>query len=385
MSPAPHPELSKLDLESAPLPSGGGNLPRGVDSLTVFVAPWALPTEEVPILIQWTPDHAVEWFEFQIPEGFTVVNHHNIAQFKVDKGVITASDFRFPGFAAVYLKCHRVPDEVICRVPFLIKFRTNGGRETTQTHNLTVVRPMVEFAEGQTELVITEKSLEASPDKTPLVIHLRHTGLGVVNLQIRCWFRGQVISQNQDIIRGILRRAIELFPEKERAKLSERDGRVAKEAKDARLEIEIDPLQSESVERIHDQLMELLSRGSLPADLTSDVSAEELKTMFEKFDTTAFNELVQSQIYTLYTRYLLDGIRRYPSGFSEIQGGPAGVRVDATTDEIRVQVKYRDSQDNEYGPIESRVLVNDRRENKPPIMLPVRVDIETRLLKGLME
>jgi hypothetical protein len=353
--------------------------------IVVFVAPWALPGEEIPILAQWEPETAVTGFRLEIPEEFNVTESHNVSESSTQGGTLTATKLERPGYAAVYIKTDRIPPGVMSKNPLRISFMTVDGSEIQRTHVLSIVRPLVEFVGEGPELVLREKDLQSSYGSPPLVLRLRHTGLGVVNLQIRCRFKGLIISQNQDIIRAVVQRVMGLLPTHEVAQIAKPDESVMSMAKNAGLEVEIDPLKPESVEILYDQVMDFLSGGELPADLTSEAGLDEIKETFAHIDMDAFNELVHGQLYTLYTRYLIDGIRRYPSDFSEIQGGPAGVRVDSITNEIHVEVKYTDSQGNRYDPIETKVTVRDLREHRRPVMLPVQVDIETKLLTGLMD
>lgn len=371
------------EIAAAPLLPKNESAPAEAVEVSVQAVPWALPGEDTPILLQWDAVSPLERVELELPLGFRVEKALNVADLTSNGQMVVANEFESPGYAVVYVKNTEIPSEVLTRSTVSVIFRGCDGKETKRQCFLTIVRPKLESVSAQSEVVIDDKTESTMSERSPIEVALRHTGLGMVSIEMKAKIRNRIISQSQDVIRNLIQKMIELMPSEETESLTKPDGALQDAARKAGVEVEVDRLADEAVTAIHDQLMAFLSSGQLPDDVAPREVIDELKEAFATMDMTAFNNMVTGQITNMYTRYVLERIRRYPSDFSELEGGPSGIRIDPTVNEFRLTVKYTDSVRNEYPPIEATLSVRDMRTKKTPLTVPIAVKIETQLLTGL--
>ncbi len=346
-----------------------------------FVAPWALPGEEIPVLIEWTPHDAFESVHATVPKGFQVIRSLNVVNLIESDSGLEATALSNPGYVGFYLKTIAIPDELITKAPLSVSLVGKGGRLLVRNYQLTIVRPKLEFKAQPTEVVLYDLPRITSPENLPIRIQLRHTGLGVIKLEIQCRFRGELISQKEDVLKAVIKRVVALLPEITRES-DEAPNTSEPRAPSEKREVNID-FADGFVEEVKGLVLDNLSGDRLPGEFHDEAELVTVRKMLSEMDYEAFSEIVRDEVYTLYFRRFLEEVRRYPSDYTELRGGPSRVTIDNATRQIDVTISYSDSQGNAYPPLATSIKVDDQRTHRNPLAVPVGVEIETRLLGGL--
>lgn len=344
------------------------------------VAPWALPNEGLPLLFQWMPEDSISSVTMHVPNGFKVVRLLNGEKQGRDEDKSWEVKPLHPGFVGFHLVNTRSPDNVVDGSKCEVEFKVTSGETITRAYRLNTVRPRLELLSAPKEVLIESPSVEDHEKVSPVEISLRHTGLGFIQIQVKCTVKGLVVSQSDDVLRGLIRSISELETVPETTNRTIRDKRTVDGAKSAGLEVEIDPMSESEIEQIKHQVLNYLDTGVLSDELSSPEAINELRDFFSTVDPKILNDLVRDQVFNLYTRQLLEGMRRFPSDFSEIEGGPTRARLDSTMREMRVTLRYSDSQGNSYETIEVTLPITDRRADKNVVAVPLKLNIENKLI-----
>lgn len=343
-----------------------------------FVAPWVLPGEEMPLVLEWSPSVAFESASLVLPEGFEVAHTVNIARYTSSNGSVEIQSLEVPGYLGINLLSKKIPDEVLTQCTGRLHLALAGGRHFDREYKFSVVRPKLEVVEWPTTVELLDKAESELQPVSPVVISLRHTGLGAITIEVKATFRGVIISRTEDILRAVLTKIISILPE-ETGQDSTKEA-AQKAAKDHGLDIQIDPMRDDYVAFLYEQLLKISQGETLPAEILGDLNTDEVGKLLLEIDLPTFNRIVNEQVYTIYIQRFLEQIRRYPSDFAEIEGGPPSLAVEAATTSADVKVSYSDVRGNKYPDIEGHIELRDARKKRKPTLVPMVMKVETQLL-----
>jgi hypothetical protein len=351
-----------------------------VPSIDSVIAPWALPNEGIPLLFQWTPEDAIAAVRIRVPDGFRVAKMLNVAEESKQEGDLCRAKPAYPGYLGVHLANTRLPEEIVSGTECDVNFELAKGGLLNRRFRLTTVRPRLELLSAPTEIVLQDLAEAENHQAQPVVLSLRHTGLGFVQVQLKCTVKGVVVSQSDDVLRGLIRGILELQRASGKVEGTIRDPETEALAKKAGLEVEMEPISETDVEQVKNQVLGYLDTGALSDQVTGPEALGALRDFFATVDPKTLNELVRDQVINLYTRQLLEGMNRFPSDFSEIEGGPTKARLDSTMREMRITLNYSDSQGNAYEQIEVNLPITDRRTRKAAVIVPLTLNVENKLI-----
>ncbi len=113
------------------------------------------------------------------------------------------------------------------------------------------------------------------------------------------------------------------------------------------------------------------------------------RKIFEKLneflDDEKNREVIVQAIYTKLTRifisYLLYYFDKNPHEDVELAGGKMKLSLNYGIKTINFKIKYKDSQDNSYKPVEITVQVSDSRKNKDKFEIPINIKWISQPLK----
>jgi hypothetical protein len=364
-----------------------GSPASAAPAISEFIAPWTLAGEEVPLLFQWEPADAIRELRVELPPGYEFLRAISARSVNVDGRWLVASDLSVPGYCGLYLRRVLPTQEVLSTVESEVRFVGSEGTFISRRVQLKTVRPKIEFLETPPELVLTDEMGSSQGTKSELVLRLRHTGLGSATLEIQCRVRGAIVSRNQDLFEDVLRRVITLLRKGGGRDRAEYDRAKSKTKHDLGVEVDVDPFSEEDMQRLRGQLMDFLKDGTLPTDLAEDAHLDQVAAYVNQVDLNELNELFREQLFFRLTRQILEGMGRFPSDFTEIQGGPASVFLGGPGSRLTVTIRYADQTGNQYDPIEAHIPIRDERKRLPgpglPKMIPIKLNIETALIQGL--
>ena len=353
--------------------------------IEAVIGPWALPNEEVPVLFQWSPEEAIESVSLKLPPGFEVNQALNAKQSPKSVSVSWMGKPDSPGFMGFYLTNRTSPESVVTTSPCEVTFDLRGGGHVSKEVRLNTVRPRLELLSAP-KTVRLQSPKNDQPNLSPAAtIRLLHTGLGFVQIQVKCTVRGQVVSRSEDVLRGLVKSIADLQRQAAAPPRSAVDSDTASAMKAAGLEVAVEPMSEGELERVHNDLEEFLRSGAVPEELSSPEALEDVREFLSSVDSKILSDLVRDQVFNLYSRQLLEGIKRFPSDFSEIAGGPTRAIIQSRANEMKITLTYSDSRRNTYPPIELTLPIQDERTDPGVAVIPVMLRVENRLIREVPE
>ena len=164
-------------------------LPMQAFKYKVTCPRWALPTEEVPVHVQFdksiTP--LLQSVNVVLHESLTFKDFINLTEYERDGetlaiksiGKSTMSDYDYFGFAVATTSPF---DDLKRMVPVKIKFNYIDGTSETYTEHARIFRPLLELDTSPDRIVITDKN----KGRLELPIAMKYSGFGQIKVTAEC-------------------------------------------------------------------------------------------------------------------------------------------------------------------------------------------------------
>lgn len=172
---------------------------------------WALPTEEVPVHVQFdksiTP--LLQSVNVVLHESLTFKDFINLTEYERDGetlaiksiGKSTMSDYDYFGFAVATTSPF---DDLKRMVPVKIKFNYIDGTSETYTEHARIFRPLLELDTSPDRIVITDKN----KGRLELPIAMKYSGFGQIKVTAECRIGGRIVSLASSMLNEIIRKIV---------------------------------------------------------------------------------------------------------------------------------------------------------------------------------
>jgi len=333
-----------------------------MELINTYIAPWVLPNQVFPIHCVWKPDKDLSKIVVVIPDGYELSDTLNFVQHNFDKNSnsisIDANDLKSNNYFGIILRYVNIIEDVEKRDAVIITF-LNPRDEILNTLRLftRIVRPKLELLDFPKEIVVTD----TSNPKDLISLKILHKGFGTANLSI------EVIHSGADI-----------------SKIDSLYFKVMKEIFERVLGLYEEPSESTEFVQIDDHLVREIAQNILkqpfPENLPFKLDEEDMKQLKELLKDESKKEAVYRIVYSslrslLFAALLYYGDRHPVEDIKLIDGKIVATMKDRI-DELTVRIKYYDSFDNEYQPLEAKIRVLDRRGPEKQVEFDVPINIE---------
>lgn len=336
--------------------------------ISIYVAPWALPKEDIPIHIKWPPNTPVSLVYVKVPRDFEVKEVLNTERYEIKEvngnKVIKVFDVKKTSFSdaplyfGLVVSLNKIPNEIMYIGRIVAEFLDSKGKMLRQlTVYARVFRPIIEVLKYPETVEIHDGKV------TKIPLHLKYAGFGDVTLEIEVTIGGKIISQGEAIVLEIIRR------------LSEKSDHE-KKYEDFRSRIRIQPAY---VRNLAKKVREyLVGHAPLPEFLRKENIEEIRKELLELEKQGKLMEFLYAQIHNLLIDLLIDLLERYPIDTVELTNPYINIltKIETPINEIILVLKYKDAIGNEYKRsvgIKARDLRGVKR-GKHPIELIINVE-----------
>ncbi|HML03653.1 MAG TPA: hypothetical protein VK487_09835 [Candidatus Bathyarchaeia archaeon] len=341
-----------------------------MEILNEYIAPWVLPKQVFPIHCVWKPERDLSKIVVTIPQGYKLHDTLNFTNYIFDETKRTifvgVADLKSNNYFGIVLRYGKIIDDVEQRDAVVIDFQdTKGISLKNVTLYTRIVRPKLEFVGFPEEIVVTN-----STNLSDLItLEILHKGFGTANTTTEVLHSGGYISKSDSLYFKVLRETIERILKIYDEPLRSKGG--------------IELLDDELVRKVADEILKSPTQENLPFELDKEEIELLREIMKDKAKQEEVYRVVYSSLRSLVLAALLYYGEKHPVEDIKMVDGKVVATIKQKTDELVIRVRYSDSLDNEYQPIEVRTKVIDRRdpEKQKEFETPINIVWKKDILK----
>jgi hypothetical protein len=297
----------------------------------------------------WKPEKALSKIVATIPQGYKLHETLNFVNYAFDDAKNTISvdvkDLKSNNYFGIILKHRGIIEEVEQRDAVIIDFQgAKGISLKTTTLYTRIVRPKLEFMNFPREIVVTN----STNLKNLITLEVLHKGFGTANTTTEVMHSGDFISKSDSLYFKVLKETLE------------RISRIYEEPLE--LKGEIEPLDDELIRKIADDIFKSPTRENLPFELDKEETELLKEIMKDKSKQEEVYRVVYASLRSLVLAALLYYGEKHPLEDIKMIDGKVVATIKEKTDELLIRIRYFDSAENEYPPIEDKIKVLDRRD-----------------------
>lgn len=327
---------------------------------------WALPSEEVPVHVQFdkslTP--LLQSVHVTLHESLAFKNFINLTDYDPDGqtltinaiGKSTRSEYDYFGFAVATTSPF---EELKKMVPIKIKFSYHDGTSETYTEYARIFRPLLELGESPDRITITDNNA----NRLEMPIALKFSGFGQIKIKAECKIEGRIVSYASSMLTEIIRKIVQ-------------DGIVpAKGGSETGVSVNPD-----YVERTTTQISSLLQSrdelGKILDKLGGDGDyADALREMGQESKEKLVGMFYRT-VETYVTQVIAEILDRNVGANLAIEPTRIHAQINLPVTKVTVRLLYKDLAGNAYPPVVKHVEIVDER--KSPAGLGVKIPLSVK-------
>lgn len=336
-----------------------------------YIAPWALPEENIPIHIEWAKDMSFDEIRIQIPDDFRFVDFLNVGEVKIIGSRATISEVIEPTSpdASVYfgfvVSSTGIYDKLKIAKKILIEFLHKDRIIKSLNLYARIFRPNLEVVDAIEKIELTDEH-----EKWEIPMHLKYIGFGDIRLTIEATLGGRIVSHGESIFYELLRRAwtADILG----------DENKPKEKGEKKSAIHVEPAY---IRELSEQLHRMIETGDLTGirEMITEDDIGSFESWLSDIKTKdRYMEVIYSRIEDLLLDLLLDLLERYPTDNVKLANVQTKIRtkIDLPLEVIKIRLKYKDPLENEYPPVEIPIKIEDKRLGKKNTVIEMLITIE---------
>jgi len=331
-----------------------------------YIAPWALSKEEIPIHLVLDPSFEFKSIEVETPKGVTIKEFFNVEKIEEMGSKLSIRSLKTPNYFGFLVSATEVQQELHIRKEIRVEFTSSNGEKHSHSFFANIYRPVVTVVKKPEKVVLSDDS--NLQDLISLSLKLQ--GFGRIETKFEMGTGGKLRTRAEPLYREVLRRIIASF-KFDKSSLEEKKG------------IEIDAAELQELAK---NFIGKMKKGEFPLDISGEDLEDFRRWITDEKNQTQLADFVSRHLENLLIDSLLYYFERYPTDNVEMTQGRPVTLIESATREVRIRIKYRDSLENEYEPIDLVIPIEDVRTNKgKKIELPINVHWEHELINPLTE
>ena len=327
---------------------------------------WALPSEEVPIHVQFdkglTP--LLQSVNVTLHESLAFKNFINLTDYDPNGqaliinsiGKSTRSEYDYFGFAVATTSPF---EELKKSVPIKIKFNYHDGTSETWTEYARIFRPLLELGESPDRITITD----SNANRLELPIALKFSGFGQIKINAECKIEGRIVSYASSMLTEIIRKIVQ-------------DGTVPAEG-DPETAVSVNP---DYVEKTATQISALLKSRDKLGKILDNLGgggdyADALRELGQE-SKEKFMSMLYNTVETYVTRVIAEILDRNVGANLAMEPTRIHAQINLPVTKVTVRLLYKDLVGNTYNPVVKHVEIVDKR--KSPAGLGVKIPLSVK-------
>jgi hypothetical protein len=320
-----------------------------MEIINAYIAPWALPQEVFPIHCVWKPEKDLSKIVVTIPENYEMHETLNFTNYAFDEDnrtiSVDAMDLKSKNYFGIILKYAGITEEVEQRDAVVIDYQGAKGISLKKTTLYTrIVRPKLEFVNFPKEIVVTD----STNPKNLISVEVLHKGFGTANTTTEVMHSGDFISKSDSLYFKVLKETLE------------RILRIYEEPSE--LEGKAELFDDELIRKVAEDIFRSPTQENLPFELNKEDMDLLKEIMKDKSKQEEVYRVIYSSLRSLVLAALLYYGEKHPAEDIKMIDGKVVATIKEKTDELVIRIRYFDSLENEYPPIEDKVRVLDKRD-----------------------
>jgi len=336
------------------------------DRVNLYIAPWALPRENIPIHVQWKREFSFQTVRIDIPEGFGFVEFVNLDEVKIqDRHAIIEKNNISKAEQSTYfgciIRCVDVPKSTTYEAKIVITFYDDSQAKFSTDLKARIFRPQVGFVKAPAAIELND---DISVRSLPL--YLSYTGFGDIQLQIQGRIGGTIVSGEGSVAYEILKRLW-------LSEISDVEDKGDNKKKET---LTVAP---EYVRNIAGEVQRILETGEIPSGTFDKEVLEAMKKWLGSARVkNTFMELFYSRIEDLLLSLLVDILESHPATNVKLADPRTRIstQIRAPVENLTLSLRYRDLLGNEYEPVNVSVKVIDQRTQSKSAALDIPIVID---------
>ena len=334
--------------------------------ISEYIAPWALSKEEIPIHLVWDPSFEYESIRIEVPSGLTIKDLFNVQSFEKGVSSVAINALKTSNYFGFLVMSQELPKEPHIKKEIKVEFISSNNVKYSHSFVANIYRPILSLIEPPKTVTFSDES----DFKNLINIPLKLYGFGRIRVRFEISTGGEFRTHAQPLYRELLRRMISTF-----------------ELTDTSLEKKGDiTINALYLQKTSEAFIEKMKKGELPLDIRKEDLDDFQKWVSDETNRAQLTDLVSRHLENLLIDSLLFYFEKHPMDYVELtQGNPITV-IERATQELRIRVRYWDSLENEYEPVEISIPIEDVRKDKTrEIELPINIHWEQELINPLAE
>jgi len=322
--------------------------------ISEYVAPWALPKEEIPIHLIWNPCLKFDLIRITLPSSMSVREFYNVASYeKLDSAIIVKKlkSHTFLGFVVALDEIIKEPHEKReIAVDFIL------GDTVARSHSFiaNIYRPKLSLVSDPSPVILRDDS----NIRDLLNLSLQISGFGNIEVMTELSIGGKFRTNLEPLYQEMTRRLITSLRSKE-------------QHTDKKKSVQID---SADLHKMAEDFINRVRRGELSLNLTGDELAEFSAWVNSEPNYDKIRDLVSEHLENILIDSLLYYLEKFPAEGVKLSGGNPALIITSEIQTIKLRFRYRDSLHNEYEPVLVKIPVEDLRSNKlKGLKMPINI------------
>ncbi len=332
-----------------------------------YIAPWALPKEEVPFHLILDQTSRYDEVRLKLPPNILLKDMFNVGEYKQIDDEIFVNSFKTHGFFGCIIAYDDIFEETHVSRIIEINFYYKGKKVHSKSLKANFYRPRLEFVEGPEEIMISDK---VEIEKL-LKFKIRVMGFGRVGIKIEGTTGEQFNVSSEPLFREIVRRIATAYRQNNQSESKKSSTEDTSEDNGGKRPARID---SDWIMERTSEYWDRIQEGQYPEDLGDELLIEFRNWLKDPTNAEKIREVISVQIEDIILDSLLFYSERFPADKVDLKFGKPSVEIDIVGDILKMRYRYWDAHENEYSPLEINVSVDDVRKRKKQIDIPVETE-----------
>lgn len=331
-----------------------------------YIAPWALPKEEIPITLVWDPTFEYDFIQILVPPEIEVKEFLNVQSYEMSNSSIIIKNLKSPNFFGFVVFSNRIYKEGHKRKEIVVNFVFKGEVKHSRLFTAHIYRPELSLVEPPKNIVLSDDS-----DPRNLVnLSLKISGFGHIEVITEMNVGGKFLSDLEPLYREMVRDLVATF-------------RMGESHPNKKKEIEINPLYLQQTTK---DFIEKMRKGEFPLEIEKEDLEDFREWLNDKENYEKVTKLVSGQLENILIDSLLFYFDSHPTEGVELTGGRPTTIIEKAIQLLRIRFRYKDSLGNEYEPLLVEIPIEDLRQDKnKELKVPINLQWHHEQINPLTE
>jgi hypothetical protein len=321
-----------------------------------YIAPWALPKEEIPVHLVWKPTIRFDHIQILLTPDMTIKEFYNVDQFERLNSEIKIRKLYTPNFFGFVVSTIEQIKQSHEQREITINFMTDGKIQHSRIFTANIYRPELSIVEKPDVIVLKDNS---KLDEL-VTISLGLSGFGNIEITTELEIGGKFEPNVEPLFQEMTRRLTTTF-------------RSDIPSLEKKSKIKINP---EFVKKTTQAFIESIRKGEAPLTMNGADVADFKKWIQDDSNQEKIVKVVSEHLENILIDSLLYYFNRYPTEGVALSGGSPSVIIKSADENLKLRFKYRDSLRNEYEPVLVEIAVKDSRTRNRDRELKIPVNIK---------